>query len=197
MEIFYLKKDEFLKNIDKESLKNFSDGRSYLSTDKHVEHLLGLFLVKFSAKHIYGLQNTDIIFHGKKPVFKSGKINFSISHSNNIVLAAFNNAPIGVDTEFMKERDFKKLLKRYKQPVEGAKLEDFYRFWTTGEAKFKLNNEVKSTFSAIIEENYMCACASSDIMVTNFRVKKLIITNEQIPADLTGEFDTPKRIKIV
>ena len=47
MDIFYLKKSEFLPNIDPNSLKKFSDGRIFKSKDKEEEHLLGIFLTKF------------------------------------------------------------------------------------------------------------------------------------------------------
>ena len=52
MDIFYLKKSEFLPNIDPNSLKKFSDGRIFKSKDKEEEHLLGIFLTKFIAKYI-------------------------------------------------------------------------------------------------------------------------------------------------
>ena len=38
MDIFYLKKSEFLPNIDPNSLKKFSDGRIFKSKDKEEEH---------------------------------------------------------------------------------------------------------------------------------------------------------------
>ena len=50
MEIYYLKKDEFLKSINREELEKFSDGRKYLSEEKYLEHLCGIFLTKYVNK---------------------------------------------------------------------------------------------------------------------------------------------------
>lgn len=198
MEIFYLKKDEILNKIDKKSLDAFSDGHSYLSEEKRFEHLLGLFLVKFIIKHIYGFSDVEIIHQHNKPVFKSVKVNFNITHSKNIVLAVFNKAPIGVDLEFMKEgRDFGKIMKRYSvEEEEKLTKESFYRFWTSHEANFKLNTSAKSTFSTIIDNEYMLTCASSDILVTNLKVKELTLGENLVSADLQKEFETPSGIHI-
>ena len=106
MEIYYLKKEDFLNSVNIESLEKFSDGREYKSREKYLEHLCGLFLVKFVAKNLYGVENTEIILKNHKPYFKNHKLNFSISHSNNIVMAAFNNRNIGLDVEYMYPRDY-------------------------------------------------------------------------------------------
>ncbi len=194
MEIFYLRKEEFLKSIDKTSLKHFCDGRSYLSDEKYLEHLCGLFLVKFIAKHIYGVKNVDIILKGDKPIFKSSGIHFSISHSNDIVLVAFNNAPIGVDIEYMRQRNYQKIMERYGEIVKNPAREQFYKFWTVHEAEIKLGEEIKSLFSLFLEENYVLSCVSSNTMVTNFKIKRLDTTTDE-PIDLECEFETPKKIK--
>ena len=65
MEIFYLKKSEFLKSVNKASLENFSDGREYSSEEKYFEHLCGLFLVKFIAKHFYEINDVEIEIRNK------------------------------------------------------------------------------------------------------------------------------------
>jgi len=198
MEIFYLKKDEILNKIYKESLENFSDGKSYLSDDKRLEHLLGLFLVKFIIKHVYGFSDVEIVHQQNKPMFKSVKVNFNITHSNNIVLAAFNKAPVGVDIEFMKDgRDFEKIMKRYSvEEKEKLTKDKFYRFWTAHEAKFKLNASAKSTFSMIIDNEYMLTCASSEFILTNFKIKELILNSDLVSTDLQKEFETPAGIHI-
>ena len=195
MEIFYLKKDEFLNSIDTETLKKFSDGRTYLCKDKYLEHLCGLFLTKFVAKHIYGLTNTDIIFKGAKPIFKTGGLHFSISHSNNIVLVVFNNSETGADIEYMRPRNFEKIMFRYNKTTKNPAREEFYKFWTLKEAEIKLGQEMSSLFSTILEEDYIVSCVSANILITNCKVKHLTFQKDVQNFDLSQEFIRPLVIK--
>lgn len=195
MDIFYLKKSEFLKNIDYKTLKTFSDNREFNSKEKEEEHLLGLFLTKFIAKHIYDIQNTEIEIINKKPFFKNAKLYFSISHSKDIVLVVFNNSSIGADIEYMKNgKNFKLIMNRYGIKTPNPTAKEFYRFWTEHEAEIKLgNNNIKSLFSEVLEDNYMLTCVSDNIFVSNFQIKKLNINVKNI--DLTKEMDFPQSIK--
>ncbi len=176
MEIYYLKKDEFFKSINREELEKFSDGRKYVSDEKYLEHLCGIYLIKYVAKRFYDVKNTEIEYQNRKPFFKSKEICFSISHSNNIVLAAFNNRNIGVDVEFMRPRDYKKIMKRYDCMDENITKEGFYRFWTLHEAEIKLNSMVKSSYSAILEDEYMLTCVCDDILVTNVGMREITVS---------------------
>lgn len=195
MDIFYLKKSEFLENIDYKTLKTFSDNREFNSKEKEEEHLLGLFLTKFIAKHIYDIQNTEIEIINKKPFFKNEKLYFSISHSKDIVLVVFNNSNIGADIEYMENgKNFKLIMNRYGIKTSNPTAKEFYRFWTEHEAEIKLgNNNIKSLFSEILEDNYMLTCVSDNIFVSNFQIKKLNINVKNI--DLTKEMDFPQSIK--
>ena len=195
MDIFYLKKSEFLENIDYKTLKTFSDKREFKSKEKEEEHLLGLFLTKFIAKHIYDIQNTEIEIINKKPVFKNAKLYFSISHSKDIVLVVFNNSNIGADIEYMENgKNFKLIMNRYGIKTSNPTAKEFYRFWTGHEAEIKLGNRnIKSLFSEILEDNYMLTCVSDNIFVSNFQIKKLNINVKNI--DLTKEMDFPQSIK--
>lgn len=195
MDIFYLKKSEFLPNIDQESLKNFSDERKFKSKDKEEEHLLGIFITKFIAKHIYDIKNTEIIINNKKPYFKSNQIYFSISHSKDIVLVAFNNSNIGADIEYMEEgKNFKLIMTRYGVKTTNPTAKEFYRFWTGLEAEIKLgNNNIKSLYSEIIEKDYMLTCVSNNFFTSYFQIKKLNIQKSNI--DLSKELANPQNIK--
>ncbi len=191
MEIFYLRKDEFLNSIDIETLKRFSDGRSYLCNEKYLEHLCGLFLTKFVAKNIYGRSNTDIVLHGDKPEFVLKGLHFSISHSKNIVLVAFNNSEIGVDVEYMRPRNFEKILKRCNSNEKNPTREYFYKFWTVREAEIKLGRDITSLFSTVLDDDYIVSCVSSSILVTNFKIKRLSFKKDAQNVDLLQEFTRP------
>lgn len=196
MEIFYLRKSEFLKSISKESLEYFSDDRKYSNNEKYVEHVLGLFLTKFVAKNIYDIENTQIVVKNHKPEFEFGNLVFSISHSNDIVLVAFNNKNVGVDVEYIKERDnFKEIMTRYGEVVENPSSLDFYRFWTLHEAEIKLGLPIKSIFSTIMENEYIVSCVSADVLVSTFCVKKLVCKGLNI--DLKEEYDNPKNCQLL
>ena len=192
MEIYYLKKDEFLKSVSRESLEIFSDGREYQSEDKYLEHLCGIFLTKFIAKHIYDIKNLEIEYKNGKPFFKSCEVCFSISHSNNIVLVAFNNRNIGVDVEFMLPRDYQKILNRYNVEHKNPTKIEFYRFWTLHEAEIKLNRNVRSLYSTMLEKDYLITCVSDDVLVANTYIKQLICND--FVKSLEQEFKYPKNI---
>lgn len=196
MEIFYLKKSEFLPLVNESSLKNFSDGREFNSVEKEIEHLCGIFLTKFTAKQVYDVQNTEIEICGKKPYFKSREIFFSISHSKDVVMVAFNNSDIGADVQFMKENvNYLAIMKRYEQSIKHPTLKEFYRFWTVHEAEIKLNGKVRSLFSDILEDNYMISCVSDNIFVSKFSIKKLSCISNGI--DLSEEFKYPKNLRFL
>ena len=189
MKIFYLKKSEFLSSVDIKSLDSFSDRRVYKSSDKKLEHLCGLFLVKFIAKNVYNIQNLEIEIKNHKPFFKENKIFFSISHSEDIVLVAFNNLDIGIDVEYIQKRNYLPIMKRYGWESESASLKDFYRFWTKHEAQIKLGKNYISSFSTIIEDKYMFTCLSGDVLVGELSINKVCIKGHNI--NLIEEFEQP------
>lgn len=186
MEIFYLKKSEFLKSVDRASLEDFSDGREYSSEEKYFEHLCGLFLVKFIAKHFYEINDVEIEIRNKKPFFKNSELFFSISHSKDIVAVAFNSSNVGIDVEIIQNRpNYEAILERYGKMIENPSLEDFYKFWTLHEAEIKLGTGVKSVFSSKIENDYMLTCVSDDPLVSTFTMKRVTLIGENI--DLKNE----------
>lgn len=195
MDIFYLKKSEFIPFINQESLQSFSDSRTFKCKEKEIEHLCGIFLTKFIAKHAYDVHNLDIELRNKKPYFVSNEIFFSISHSKDIVLVVFNNSEIGADVEFMKDgKNYKLIMNRYGHNVSNPSKKDFYRFWTVHEAEIKLNGHIRSLFSETLEQDYMLACVSDDIFVSNFCIKKLTCSGNNL--NLKEEFKHPKNIKL-
>lgn len=194
MEIYYLKKENFLNSVNIESLEGFTDNREYKCREKYLEHLCGLFLTKFIAKNIYGLTNTDIQLDNNKPYFSSHKINFSISHSKDIVLVVFNTKNIGADVEYMRPRDYKLIMSRYNKNVTNLTRQDFYRFWTVHEAEIKLGTTPKSIYSAFLNEDYVFSCVSDSVIVTKYEIKELTTTGKEI--NLEQEYETPQKVII-
>ncbi|MDR1327287.1 MAG: hypothetical protein LBJ74_02640 [Heliobacteriaceae bacterium] len=110
-----------------------------------------------TAREIFGLENPEIEVVNKKPRFVNSDLHFSISHSEKLVAVCFDSEPTGFDIEFMKERDFEKLAKRYNIPAEK---EAFYRFWTAHEAKIKLQAKPLAIKTFMIQDGYMASIAS-------------------------------------
>lgn len=196
MEIFYLKKSEFFKSINRESLEYFSDNRKYTSDEKYLEHLSGLFLTKFIAKHFYKISDFKIERRDNKPFFKNGGVFFSISHSKDIVLVAFNNENVGVDVELIRNRsNYKAIMERFGEKIDNPTLEDFYKFWTLYESEIKLNSEKKSWFCSKMEDEYMLACVSDEPLISTFRVQKVVFCGENI--DLRDEFEALEKCQFI
>ncbi len=82
--------------------------------------------------------------HGKPYI--PGGVEFNLSHSCDVTVCAVSVSPVGVDVEFVKERETSRLLKvfgeRERQCIEEkigeARLREFYRAWTVKEAVCKL-----------------------------------------------------------
>ncbi len=170
MEIFYIDSDTFLNNINISSLDNFLEEKSFKSDKQKIQFCLGRFLVKYIGVLKYGVENPEIEILDKKPAFKYSDIKFSISHSGNIILAAFDTEPVGVDIEFMKPRKFDEIFKYYKLKIENPDAEYFYRFWTEYEAGIKLQMPHKT--SAVFRmNNFMLAVKSYSSLGIKSRLK--------------------------
>ena len=147
MKIFYAELEENkTENISRAELKA-------LQSD------IGRKIVKYVSKNIYNIADTTLIEENSKPKFLNSDVQFSISHSNKIVAVAFDNFPVGLDVEYMKERDFKRLSGHY--GINATDKIGFYKQWTQLEAKIKIQADIKNTYTDIFEENYMLTAASS------------------------------------
>jgi len=148
MEIFYIKLDE--KNIKHLSAIEL----------KKLQSKIGYYIVKTIGKEHFSISDISIIKENSKPRYKYSDIQFSITHSNLIVAAAFDNYAIGLDIEYMKNRDFEKLSKHYN--INASDKNGFYKKWTNIEAEIKLQNNKKQSYTTEIESNYMMTVVSSN-----------------------------------
>ena len=146
MKIFYieLKNTSELKRVEKKKLQSN----------------LGRHLTKQIAEVFYDVKDTEIIIENNKPKFKNSNLCFNISHSENIVAVAFDVEPLGLDIEYMKERDFKTLLERYNIDSNDKNL--FYQFWTEYEAKYKIQAKIKQKICFRLLPDYMLSLFSSN-----------------------------------
>lgn len=174
MNIFIIRTEEFLQNVDKNSLT-----KEFKSQKRCVEYSLGRFLVKYAAKNFYKIDDTEIVVENKKPRFKNSSLNFSISHSKNIVAAAFDENDTGFDIEEIKPRNLKRLSEYFHRDFVDEN--DFYRYWTSFEAEYKSQKQEISSFKF---ENYMCSVSFSGIN-TRLKMYELVIPKKStVPSEL-------------
>lgn len=180
MELFFLRANSFLKEIDLKSLSCFEKDKVFLTEKRQKEFTLGRFLVNFVLKNHYKMDDFEIIVENKKPRLETSEIHFSLSHSNDIVAVVFDYAEVGFDVEFMKERNFEKLFHFYKLNPEKRDKNTFYDFWTKYEAKIKLQSNPVSSFSACFLNDYklsVCSCLDYDIK-NKFNVYEVVCSSE-------------------
>lgn len=162
MKLFFINSDTFLKNVDSGFPDEYLEGREFKCEKRRIEFALGRFLLKYVLKTHFGIENPQIVLKNKKPSLENDEIQFSLSHTKNIVLAAFDEMPVGVDIEVMKERNFDMIYRFWKKSPESVDKTEFYRQWTQYEAQIKLQQKSAANFNAEIFENFMLGICSSD-----------------------------------
>lgn len=154
MEVFFADKNKISKNAVLPFLKE-----EFNSLKRREEYALSRYLLDFALKNFYNIKSYSIEVKNKKPFLKDENLYFSISHSKDIALIAFDESETGVDVELMKNRDFSKFSKRFSKKFENKK--DFYKFWTELESKIKLqkkacffkNFEIYDYFVSVASKN--------------------------------------------
>ena len=177
MKLFLVNIDEVLKIVDKSTIE-----KVYSSEKRNQEHNIGRFITRLIASKIFNVDNTEIITNNKKPCFKYSDLQFSISHSDNVIGVLFSenieNKEIGLDIEKFKMRNLNKLSNYFK--TEFKTQDDFYKFWTLYEANFKsrLNdNDDKNELSLKYNDYYISA---SYFGIQDFSFYNLTIINEDM-----------------
>lgn len=159
MDIFYLDNKNFLQSEIDEIIAQ--SNMTFSSSKRQREYALGRFVVNYVAQNFYKIKYPKIEIKDKKPYFPDCDLNFSISHSKDIVLVAFDRFPLGADVEFMRRRDYAKLFDYYKLSPESKDAETFYRFWTEYEAEIKLQSKPQSTLTMKLLPEYILTLASN------------------------------------
>ncbi len=162
---------------DAEFLQNYAEGREFNSQKRFVQFTLGRYLVKTVAKEVFGVEDTEIIIENDKPKFKNASLYFSISHSGDYVVAAFDEVECGLDIEEMKSRDFAALGERYGREFKSA--QEFYEFWTEYEAGIKLQAEPCGKYQTVFQEKFMLT-ALSVRKIANTTIISFLFNREKI-----------------
>lgn len=148
--------------VPKDLLKEFSY-KEFKNRNKETIHSLSYLMVDRILKEIYHLEDCAIVFRSEKPILKSGRKHFSISHSGGYIAICFSDYNCGIDIEIQKERDYKAISERMK--FKANSIEEFYQKWTEYEAIYKLSDStIKPSIYHCELGNYMltAVCANPD-----------------------------------
>ena len=112
-----------------------------------------------------------------KPYIEGNEIYFSLSHSGKKGVIALYESPVGVDLEYLGERDFPAVLSRFteRERQEILTKEDFIRNWTAKEAFIKMHGYTLASSLKLLE--YYGGCIyfkgeKSPCEVTHYKLGK-------------------------
>ncbi len=143
---------------------------------KNSQHNIGRAIVQYAAKNFYQIENSEIQIVNNKPKFKNSDIEFSISHSLEMVAVCFDKSPVGMDIEKVRPKDFKPIAQRMNFDLKIGSLDEFYELWTLYEAVYKLQQTAKSKYTTNINE-YKISVASSETTDIKQNIKFYDVTS--------------------
>ena len=109
---------------------------------------------------------------GEKPRFDTEEAYFNLSHSGGVMMLGISHSPIGVDTEKIRDIDYKKF-----DFIDADDIEDFFEKWTERESYLKFTGEGLSAFRREIpseahfehfpvwDEYHACVCADEQNII--------------------------------
>ena len=141
---FYIKDIRDYKN--KKISNNFSkQALKYNNAKKNIS-LLAWALLEEILSEEYLVETDKLIIGIKdkgKPYFVNSSIEFSISHSNNLILIGIGKRELGVDIEYCKDRDnYEKLIRKIDDNITTFDKDTLYSLWTKKEARYKRKNDI-------------------------------------------------------
>ncbi len=146
-------------NVHRELLQGFQK-REISDPKRWNSHCLSYLMIDRILRDFYHIEDREIIFDGNKPILKSDKKHFSLSHSGEFIALAFSDYNCGIDIEEIKLRDFNNIAKRMGFVCQT--LGEFYDCWTQYEAEYKLSvpSQKTKTFKM---EGYSLSASSTNI----------------------------------
>ncbi len=138
---------KLLENVSEEKKERVGKYRKY---EDKIRCMLGDLVVRYVLYSEYKLKMHDMEFVNNdfgKPMLKSyDNIHFSISHSGEWVMCAFDDSPIGIDIEIYGNNDsgivkryfHEKEFEEFMEKDESEKTSFFYKLWTAKESYIKM-----------------------------------------------------------
>ena len=151
MNIYYLNSN----NLTEEQLK-----KNYLNAEKHRqirydstsdplskrECIASDMLIKYGVKCCISDCSVDVhtkYLESGKLIFVNIPLSLCISHTHGHVFLVLDKSNVGIDAEYIRDIDYKKLHNRFfaNQKVTPKNNIDFFKEWTSLEAQFKCENK--------------------------------------------------------
>jgi 4'-phosphopantetheinyl transferase len=185
----------------------------YFTTTKHSEQTVNSqAFVKEKLAEYYQCEPQDIVLsktpNGKpfvsQPDIQPCPCYFNLSHSCDYIVLAVSNQPVGVDIEYMKDRNFLAIAKHYFQLSEVEALQTagrensgnrelrklFYTYWTLKEALIKCQGStiaemlrelefsvVGDSYSLLLPQSEQNYIFSSEIVFENYVCSTCVVSN--------------------
>lgn len=170
MKIFYAKIEDLLSQTGIENLKKYAQNTQYKSENRLLEHCAGRFLAINVCRKCYNIVNPKIITINNKPKLENNEIYLSITHSNDYVMAVFDENNCAIDLERIRPVNLKKMASRYNKNFKT--LDDFFIYWTRYECSIKQGGKINFLMSDKLENDYIYTVSSSKKDVKNIKVEK-------------------------
>lgn len=118
------------------------------NTKKAAQMFAGDVLSRFAINYIFGIPLQELVYKtsraGKPYIEKYNSIHFNISHSNDVVICALSNTPVGIDIQYMKSLNIEQFTKRFFSKQEQKEIleskfqkHEFFKLWTKKESFIK------------------------------------------------------------
>lgn len=192
---------------ESEVMKSLSADRqiriSNMKSEKSRRQCLGAGLLLNKVLESYGKNHHDISIgeHGKPEL---DGFCFNLSHSEDLVICAVSDSPVGCDVEKLREapkriaeRYFGKCEKQYLDMCEGKDYDKaFFRLWTIRESYVKMTGEglgiPRGSLEIIVDEEIQIfrngkkeICHISEIMIRDYVIS--ICSEESGPVEIKWE----------
>ena len=167
----------YINNINPDIIRDFAQ-KEIKNQRKFIQHAMGRFLSDIGLKQFYGVNEYNISIDTKGKPYIDKNINFSITHSKDIVAVGFSKDIIGVDIEYIKPRDYKSILNHYNIDRE-VNDGEFYQIWTDYEARIKSGLDSSVSFRL---DNYILSVSSNSTQLAIYEAE--IPTDKSIPSEL-------------
>ncbi len=192
MQVFFI--DLLNSNIDLQAYQSFlsADEKARANRITSVlakrNFICGRALIKTTLAKILNCLAQNVILkateNGRLEIDSpSSKLHFNISHSNNYIVLAVSTNPVGIDIEYIKNRNYLEIAEYFFTQKEFESLKKiaddiarpriFYYYWTTKEAFIKCNG------ATLFDKSFVLECSidvPTKIIKHNFNQEYQLLT---------------------
>ena len=180
-------------------LINFEGDNNKIKNNK-LQKEITEFFVDYILKNFFNTEGFLKKDKNNKPYIENSPLKISISHSKNLVALLFDEFECGVDVEFIKTRNHKKILEYFNMDNTLSE-EEFYQWWTIYEAEYK--SQIKDKILSFKYKNYVCTISSRNKEIEkiyeidfsgkeNIEIKNYCVNKFYLPLNIKNTASTIK-----